>query len=283
VRIRAPAKINLWLRVLGELPDGYHLVDTLIVPVTLYDEIRIARRTSPGLEVVCDDPRVPSGPANLAYRAAAKLLRRAGRREPIRIRIRKRIPVGAGLGGGSSDAAAALLGLNRILGLNLPRRELAKIGAEIGADVPFFVYGRPARVRGKGERITALRSFPRLWVVIVYPGFAVSTAWAYRRLKLDLTKGAGNTSITVSLRSLRRKSGLGGVLVNDLEAVTVRRYPEIGRYKERLMAAGAQGALMSGSGSSVFGVFASKRAAQRAFQSLRKEGKAQVYLVRSLS
>lgn len=284
MRIEAPAKVNLWLRVLGRLPDGYHRIDTLMVPVTLYDEVWIDRRSAGGkLEVIADDPAVPSGPANLAYRAAAALLRRGGGRERIRIRIRKRIPVGAGLGGGSSDAAAALRGVNRLLGLNLSRRELAEIGAEIGADVPFFVYGRPARARGKGERIEVLRSFPKLWIVIVYPRFAVSSGWAYRRLELDLTKRGGNTSITVSLRHLRRKSGLSRLLVNDLEAVTIHRYPEIGRHKQRLIAEGAQGALMSGSGSSVFGVFASERAARRAFQRLRKEGTAQVYLVRSLS
>src|SRR3954462_15119471 len=153
MRIRAPAKVNLSLRVVGRRRDGYHLIDTIMVPVDLYDEIEITRG-KPGakLTVACDDPRVPAGRRNLVYLAAELLLGEAAKRQPLDIYIRKRIPIGAGLGGGSSDAAAALVGLNRLLRLKKSRRELLALGAKLGADVPFFIVGRPARARGIGER-----------------------------------------------------------------------------------------------------------------------------------
>jgi 4-diphosphocytidyl-2-C-methyl-D-erythritol kinase len=287
MKIRAPAKINLSLRVVGRREDGYHLLDTLMVPITLYDELAISgtrlRRTGrETLRVTCDHPLVPSGEENLAYRAAALLLARKGIRARVRVHIRKRIPVGGGLGGGSSDAAATLLGLNRLFRLGCERRELLTLAASLGADVPFFIYGRPARARGVGEQIRPLAVFPTIWLVVLYPGFPVSTAWVYRQLrKHTLTKPIGNTSIRLSLRDPER---IGQLLVNDLEKVAMRRYPEIAVLKERLTGAGAAGGLMSGSGSCVFGIFPSERVAREAFRRLRKEGgKDQAYLVRSLN
>src|SRR5215467_14483811 len=146
MRIRAPAKVNLGLRVVGKRRDGYHLIDTIMAPVSLYDEITI-KRAKPGakLTVVCDDPKIPSGKRNLAYQAAKLLLGKDAPRRPVAIHIKKRIPAGAGLGGGSSDAAAVLVGLNRLLRLKKTRRKLMALGTKLGADVPFFIYGRPAR------------------------------------------------------------------------------------------------------------------------------------------
>jgi len=282
MRILAPAKVNLCLRVVGKREDGYHLIDSLMVPVDLYDEIRIARRRrgDGGLTVTCDHPQVPDGEANLAYRAASLLLEEKGLSGPVRIHIRKRIPVGGGLGGGSSDAAATLLGLNRLLRLGCSQGTLFSLAARLGADVPFFIRGGPARARGIGERLTRLRPFPRLWMVILYPGFPVSTRWVYQSLDFKLTKAMGNTSINFSLKDPKR---LARLLVNDLEKVTIRRYPKIAFLKERLMEEGAGGALMSGSGSSVFGIFAAEEAARKAFRRLRKEEGVQGYLVHSLS
>jgi 4-diphosphocytidyl-2-C-methyl-D-erythritol kinase len=279
MRLFAPAKLNLCLRIVGKLPDGYHLVDSLMVAVSLYDEIRIVRsRKQNGLSVKCDHPGVPDGEKNIAFQAARLLMERNKIDEGIRIVIRKRIPVGSGLGGGSSDAAATLLGLNRLLRLNLSRSTLAGLALRLGADVPFFLDGCPARARGKGDRLTPLSGFPRMWFVILYPGFSVSTAWAYRRFD-KLTKRITNTSITAYLK----KKDWMGLLSNDLEIATVARYPKLALLKRRLIDEGANGALMSGSGSSVFGVFSSAEAARSAYHRLRKEGGALAFLVRSLN
>lgn len=268
--------------------DGYHLLDTIMVPVSLYDDIEIqriktlvkpARDRGPRIEVTCNHPFVPSGEKNLVYQAAQALLEKHRIHAAVRIRIRKRIPVGAGLGGGSSDAAATLVGLNRLFKLKIPSRSLKKIALGIGADVPFFLAPRPARARGIGERLTPLEAFPSLWVVILYPGVELSTAWVYRQYQPTLTKAPVNTSIISSLRSCKT---IAAVMVNDLETVTLRRYPVVGLLKEQLVRHGAVGALMSGSGSSVYGVFASKQKAQRAFDRLRKKEGAQAFLARIL-
>ena len=260
-----------------------------MVPVSLFDEIEIIKITrgrnnaaaAEQPEVTCDHPLVPAGEKNLAYRAARLLLKEKNIRERVRIHIAKRIPVGAGLGGGSSDAAAVLLGLNRLLRFNYSLQELEKISLSLGADVPFFIKAAPARARGIGERLSAIKHFPRLSMVILYPGFAVSTAWVYRNLRLKLTKQRLNNSINFShlsgsLEEIRR------LLVNDLETVTVRRYPKIGLLKENLTRAGAIGSLMSGSGSSVFGVFDSRQRAEQALCRLREEEGTQAFLVQVL-
>lgn len=286
MKIRAPAKINLTLRVVGKRPDGYHLLDTIMVPISLYDEIAItpikgaaALKRRPPVEVLCDHPLVPSGAANIAQRAAVLLHGKAKKLSPVRIRIKKKIPVGAGLGGGSSDAAAVLLGLNRLWKLRLSVRQLERLALRLGADVPFFVRAKPARGRGVGEKLRLLAPLPRRWLVVVYPGFAVSTAWVYRNLPPKLTKLGVNTSITTPLKSLDR---LDKLLVNDLEQVAFKRYPEIARLKAALISAGASGVLMSGSGSSVFGVFKSKRWAEAAYRRMRK-AEVQAFLVHVLN
>lgn len=288
MKIRAPAKINLRLRVVGKRSDGYHLLDTIMVPVSLYDDIEIRKVNAPGngpgerslrIEVTCDHPSVPSGEKNLVCQAAQALLANRRIDKAVRIHIRKRIPVGAGLGGGSSDAAATLVALNRLFKLDSSDRSLKKLAVGIGADVPFFLAPRPARARGIGERLTLLDKFPHFWAVILYPGVEISTAWVYRNYTATLTKARLNTSIISSLRNCKT---LAAMMVNDLETVTLRRYPVIGLLKEELVRHGAVGALMSGSGSSVFGIFASKRKAQTAFDRLRKKGGPQAFLVRIL-
>jgi 4-diphosphocytidyl-2-C-methyl-D-erythritol kinase len=254
-----------------------------MLPVSLYDEIEITRLKSDRrgrLQVTCDHPQVPSGKRNLVYQAAELLLGKQATRKPLRIHIRKRIPVGAGLGGGSSDAAATLRALNRLYRLKKNRRELLALGASLGADVPFFISGRPARARGIGDKLTPLGSMPRLWAVILYPGFPVSTRWAYRNLSFKLTKGIGNTSLN---RLMRDRKELARSMVNDLEKVVFRRYPRLAALKERLVQEGAAAALMSGSGSSVFGIFFAGDAARKAFLRLSKEDGIQAYLVHSLS
>jgi 4-diphosphocytidyl-2-C-methyl-D-erythritol kinase len=287
VKIRAPAKVNLFLRVLGRRPDGYHLLDTLIVPVSLYDVIEIrrvpAKRQQPAnarITIDCDDPAVPAGEENLAYRAAQLLLKQVERPTGIHIHIQKRIPLGAGLGGGSTDAAATLLGLNRLFKLNVSEARLERLALRLGADVPFFIRARPARAYGIGERLRPVRELVHFWLVILYPGFPVVTASVYNKLPKKLTKPTPGNSIATSLKRFDRLTDL---LVNDLESVTLESYPKIRLLKEKLLREGAAGGLMSGSGSSVFGVFGSKGLAQRAFDRLRNEEGVQAYLVHVLN
>jgi 4-diphosphocytidyl-2-C-methyl-D-erythritol kinase len=283
VKIRAPAKINLALRVIGKRADGYHLLDTIMAPVTLFDDLEISkgvvdktkRERKAQLRVTCDHPRVPSGEKNLAHQAAALLLRKAGVVQPIDVHIRKRIPIGAGLGGGSTDAAAALVGLNRLLKLGFSQRQLEKLGAHLGADVPFFVRAGPVRARGIGDRLTPLSRLPPWWLVIIYPGFPVPTAWVYKHFRLNLTKPRANTKLSTLLTDAPKFADL---FVNDLEAVTVKRYPRIKLLKDSLIASGALGASMTGSGSAVFGVFGSREKAKTVYQKLRKTSDIQGFL-----
>lgn len=289
MKIRAPAKINLSLRVVGKRADGYHLLDTIMVPVSLYDEIEIhqIRRTLsrrlgvPSLIAIrCNHPQVPLGHDNIAYRAAELLMRKAKIRQPVAISIRKQIPVGAGLGGGSTDAAAVLVGLNRMWKLGLSVRQLERLALQLGADVPFFIRAKAARARGIGEKLRLFPKVRRRWLVLIYPGFPVATAWVYRNLPPKLTKVSVNTSIATPLKSLDK---LDKLLINDLEQVTVRRYPKISWAKSMLSLAGAAGVLMSGSGSSVFGVFKSKRLAEQAFRRMRQEEGVQAFLAHVLN
>jgi 4-diphosphocytidyl-2-C-methyl-D-erythritol kinase len=284
VKIRAPAKINLRLRVVGKRADGYHLLDMIMVPVSLYDEIEIRKIRPAGkrrsgdeaIRIRCGHPEVPQGKDNIVYRAAQLIFNSCRYTQPISISIKKRIPVGAGLGGGSTDAAATLVGLNRLFNLHLSVTALEKMAVSLGADVPFFIRARPARARGIGERLKPVRDMARFWSVIIYPGFPVSTGWVYRNLGQKLTKPIVNTSIASSLKSIDE---LARRLDNDLEGVTLERYPKISGLKRKLLQEGALGSLMSGSGSAVFGIFPSKRAAARAFRRLRKEEGARAYLV----
>lgn len=286
VKIRAPAKINLGLRVVGRRDDGYHLLDTIMVPVSLYDEIHIVakparqvRSSSSKLTVTCDNPAVPSDEGNIVFRAANLIIEENSIREKVEIHIKKRIPIGAGLGGGSSDAAATLIAMNSLFRLNYSMRRLKKRAYGLGADVPFFIDCRPARARGIGERLTPIKSLPWKWAIIVYPGFSVATGWVYRKFAAKLTKLMANTSI---ISPLRTSSGQQRLLVNDLESVTVARYPRIKSLKRELIAEGAAGALMSGSGSAVFGLFDSRGNAARALSRLQKEDGVDTFLVRLL-
>ena len=289
MKIRAPAKINLNLRVLGKRADGYHELDTIMVPVSLYDEIEVLRirRTlsrrsefSELIQIRCNNPQVPVGQENIVYRAAELILRRANIRSPIVIRIQKKIPLGAGLGGGSTDAAAVLVLLNRMWKLRLSVRQLERLALQLGADVPFFIRAKPAHARGIGEKLQLLPRLRRRWLVLVYPGFPVATAWAYGNLRLKLTKLRVNNRLATPLENLDK---LDKLLINDLEQVTMRRYPEIARAKSMLSRVGAAGVLMSGSGSSVFGVFKSKRLAKEAINQMRHEEGVQAFLVHVLN
>lgn len=259
ITLQAPAKINFRLDVLRKRTDGYHDLRMLMQRISLYDDIELTLTASPGITVLVNSDAVPAGPDNIAWRAAAALLQQSGSTAGVRIRIDKRIPVAAGLGGGSSNAATTLIGLNRLLALGYSDAELMNIGLQLGADVPFFIFGQPAIAEGIGEKLTAVAGLPQLPLVIVNPGIPVATAWVYQNLRLTTEKVAAKIPLLYE-----SAADLCGILSNDLEAVTISRFPVIREIKEQLIAAGAIGALMSGSGASVFAVFTDETTAKSA-------------------
>lgn len=267
----APAKVNLFLRVVSRRPDGYHEISSLIQPVSLYDEVLLevsSGENSGRITVACSDESVPKGPRNIAYRAAELFTEEAGlENTEISIRINKKIPVGAGLGGGSSDAASVLMGLNRLFDSPLTDTQLRGIGAKIGSDVPFFMFKSPCLAKGRGEVLTPIE-LPSYDYILINPGFEVSTRWVYTNL--DLTRRPQNNILTVSVEPFNRPENIKEFLINDLEQVTISRYPEIAELKGLLLDAGASGSLMSGSGPTVFGVFAERETALKAFNTIIK-------------
>lgn len=266
ITLRSPAKINLCLSVLGKRPDGYHEVEMLMQMVGLYDEITVTRGGF-GISVHCEDGVVPSGESNTAWKAAAELLKAARRNAGLSIFIKKNIPVAAGLAGGSGNAAAVLVAANRLLGTGCDRDHLAEIGTRVGMDVPFFFFGPTAIARGRGECVTTLPTVPNFWVLLVNPGFATSTAWVYNNLNLRLTKKVDCTKIArLTVQNIAEG------LHNDLESVTAAAHPVIGRIKEALLAQGALGVRMSGSGPTVFGIFKTETACQAAAHDLSGSG-----------
>lgn len=267
--VKAHAKINLALDVLGTRPDGYHELETIMQTLELHDELEIT--AAPDITLAVQGADLPAGPENLAYRAAALLRERAGHAGGAEIRLAKRIPLAAGLAGGSADAAAVLRGLNELWHLGLGPAELAAWGAEIGSDVPFCLYGGTALVRGRGEAVTPLRDLPPLGVVLVKPPFGVSTAEVYRRY--DTLANPPYPGCKRMLAAAKRgdAAGLAACLINSLEPVTMSLHPVIDTIKRELSAAGALGVLMSGSGPTVFGLFENRAAAVRAAGMIRQE------------
>ena len=277
--LRAPAKINLGLRVLSRRPDGYHGVQTLLTSVDLWDTLTF-EPAGDGLELTCDAPSVPTDRTNLVWRAFLGLEAFLGWRLPgVRIHLQKRIPAGRGLGGGSSDAAAALVGLNRLFALRLGRRALHRLLAEVGMDAPYFLYGGLALAVGRGEQVFPLSVNADLSLVVLIPDFAIATPDAYRGLPRipapEAGRGSGAPIDRLPPFSRPDPSGSGHAdqlpaegFLNDLERSTVvhsARSPDaIGRMRRALTAAGAGVAAMSGSGSAVFGVFPDPEAAARA-------------------
>lgn len=259
--LKAPAKINLCLHILGRRPDGYHELSMLMEKISLCDEIRL-EKTSGSIELLDDATDIPPE-KNLALRAAQGLHEVSASSWGVRIQLTKKIPIGGGLGGGSSDAAAVLKGLNQLWELNWPVEKLAEIGVKLGADVPFFLYDGPALVQGIGEKVNPQRKLPKLWMILLYPGVAVDTRWAYQEWdRNQLTQGNHDVSLPRTFAELLE------ILHNDFEAVVFPKFPEVAAAKSALQKAGSPGALMSGSGSAVFGLFETKEERDRAFKKL---------------
>lgn len=277
-RYFAPAKINLCLHVEGRREDGYHDLAMLMQRVTLADHLTLRLEPAPGVRIECPGVELPPGGENIAGRAARRMLQLAGRQTGVGLRIEKRIPVAAGLGGGSSDAASVLLALNQELGLHLSAEELRAEGLRLGADVPFFLLQHTAWATGVGERLQPVVGLPAAWYLLVNPGVEVSTAWVFQNLRL--TSPGAVTKLPALPTSIE---GLVALLHNDLEPVTISRYPVVSRIKQQLLDSGAHGALMSGSGPTVFGVFADAAAARSAQRVLALEPAWRCLLVRPLA
>jgi 4-diphosphocytidyl-2-C-methyl-D-erythritol kinase len=263
LNLRAPAKINWFLSVLARRKDGYHDINSLMQYVSLYDDLLFYCAST--LQVICDSD-IPLED-NLVYKAASLLQKYASCRKGIKIILHKNIPASAGLGGGSSDAASTLLGLNTLWCLGLKKSELAAMALEIGSDVPFFLNGPSALVQGKGERITHMDLDSSMALLLVKPPVSVPTAWAYKSMK-KLTKKTIDIKLFCRALDERDFASLSNMLKNDLEKVVVKEYPVVGKIKNGLLEQGSVLSAMSGSGPTVFGVFestASASSAARAF------------------
>jgi len=306
MRIRAYGKINLYLQVLDDfssLRRGYHRLQTIYQTIGLYDEVILSNTEGHGIEVLCNHPLVPKGSKNLVYKAASLLRRHAGVKKGIRIEIVKKIPVGGGLGGGSSDAAATLKGLNRLWKLSYARNTLLPISAQLGCDVPFFLYDHTALGEGYGEIVTPLPGIKKRWVLLVKPDFMLSTRWVYRQLgKIRLTEPvniikikiprsqserkreaslSGSSVLTIAQIGKILKDGIEKLIYNRLEEVAISRYPIIAQIKKDLLKGGADCALMSGSGPTVFALLRDQRVGEKLRKKMEKY-KFSTWLVRTV-
>jgi len=269
--LESPAKVNLRLEILGKREDGYHELKTIFQKISLHDTLYFSLKKGRGISIKVDHPDLPVRKTNLIHRAAQSVLKRSSYRGGVAVEIEKRIPLGAGLGGGSSNAATTLKALNQLLEMKLSRKDLMELGLEIGADVPFFFLNGAALASGIGERLNRIK-VPDLWFVLIYPNFEVSSRWAYQNFdSLRKAKGLTNQQLHISLdKFLKTPKGVSQILLNHLETVVSEQYPQIDVMKKMLFSAGAMGALMSGSGPTVFGIFPEERIATKAYEEIEK-------------
>lgn len=285
LHLLAPCKVNLLLRVVGKRSDGYHELITWMQKLDLYDEIDLGIVSKPGISFFCDDPRLPADKSNLAFKAAAAFFAASRRAvgKGVEIRLSKKIPAAAGLGGGSSDAGTVLLGLNRIFDNEFSENQLVKLATPLGADVPFFaVEHSGVLATGIGEKMQPVKPVDNCTFILINPGFDVSTKWVFETFALT-------SSIEGSMMSRFRKHEVNTLslddMANDLELVTSKKFSEIEQMKKQLLEAGASQAMMSGSGPTVFGIFPDTTSEQVAVQDvaeeLRQQYKDNVFVARS--
>ena len=283
MRLQAFAKINLGLDVLGKREDGYHEVRMIMQTIRMYDQLDMRKSVEPGIHLTTNKKYIPVDENNLVWRAAKLMMDTCGIMEGVSIHLHKVIPVAAGMAGGSSDAAATLVGMNRLFHCGLSKEKLMELGVQIGADVPYCVLRGTALAEGIGEKLTVLPPMPDCWILIGKPGISVSTAFVYKNL--DLPALSKHPDIDGMLECLKEKdlTGICNRLENVLETVTIKEYPIIEKVKKHLMDQGAKGALMSGSGPTIFAVFEDKKTADNAMESLRSiEDIKQAYVVRPI-
>ncbi len=279
ITLLSPAKINLTLEVLGKRPDGYHEIRSIVQPVNLFDEVKIEIEGGEGIEIESTGLQIPRGRENLAWKAAEVFLKESGLNFNVRISIKKRIPLGAGLGGGSGNAAAVLVGMNRIA-KRFSENELIQIAPKIGADVALFINCRSAVIEGIGEKVTLIRDFPLFYYVLLNPGFETSTRRIYGFWDEMPEEGLIRTSIEDTV-SLFREGQFP--LRNDLEKPAMRLYPEIKALKERLIGMEVEAVSMTGSGSTVFGVFRGEGEAKKVYDYLKDSSMFKVFFAQGIS
>ena len=286
ITVFAPAKINVILRILDRRPDGFHNLWSIMQTVALADEVQIRLRADrQDIQLRCDEAQLAADRSNLVYRAAAEVLTRAQRDIGLDIELRKRIPMGAGLGGGSSDAAATIVGLNRLLQLEWSPTQMAHVGQSLGSDVPFFLFAPSAFVTGRGETVRPVVVEGARWIVLVNPGFGVNTKWAYQELAATRT---AVTPLSPVQRELDRQSRVSWTQLiaaaeNDFEAPVFAAHGTLREIKRSLQAQGAEIALLSGSGATVFGVFADEASARLAQAQFVSENLMNVFVVPTCS
>ena len=264
LHLESPAKVNLRLEILRKREDGYHEIRTIFQKISLHDTLHFSLKRRRGIRITADHPGLPTGKRNLVYQAVRSILERSDFEGGVDVVIEKRIPLGAGLGGGSSNAATTLKAVNQLLKMNLNRKELKEAGAKIGADVPFFLFEGSAIGSGVGERLRKI-TLPTLWYILIYPNFEVSTRWAYQNFILTKTKYHFNLR-----KLLKTPEDIVRLLGNDLEGVVSGEYSEIRIMKRMLILAGAMGAIMTGSGPTVLGIFPGEKKATEACQLLKR-------------
>ena len=279
ISLKALAKVNLGLDVVRRREDGYHEVKMIMQTIHLYDRLDIRKMKEPGIQIQSNLSFMPVNENNLIYKAGKLLMDEFGITEGVSVKLDKRIPVAAGMAGGSTDAAAMLWGMNRLFSLKLSLEELMKRGVTIGADVPYCLMRGTALAEGIGEKLSPLPPMMKVPILIAKPQISVSTKFVYSNLKLD--KDTVHPDIDQCIEDIRRGSltDLCAHMGNVLESVTIPAYPVIREIKEHMMENGAVGAMMSGSGPTVFGLFSDEKTAKKAYYAMRKSGLAkQVYL-----
>ncbi|MBF0491413.1 MAG: 4-(cytidine 5'-diphospho)-2-C-methyl-D-erythritol kinase [Deltaproteobacteria bacterium] len=280
ITLRSPAKLNFRLDVLSKRSDGYHELLMLMDRINLEDEIEI-KVIERGIVITSDDPTLPTSEGNVAYRAAKEILAYSSRNVGVEIKINKRIPIASGMGGGSSNAAAVILGINQLLKLKLPKEKLMIIGAKIGADVPFFIFEGPAIASGIGDKLRKINKIPKMSLVLVNPGVPVSTQWAYKNLALNSTGNPPTSKPEELPLVFNTKKDVVKFLNNDLEKVTIKEFPVISEIKKLLVDQGAIASQMTGSGPTVFGIYPDKASADKAISKIegRSDKKWKVFRV----
>lgn len=277
ITLFAPAKINLSLDVTGKLENGYHTLEMIMQTISLYDEI-VLQRSEGGIEITCDNPLVPVDEKNICHKAATLFFKKTLCLRGVKIDIKKRIPSGAGLAGGSADAAAVLKGLNILYDAQLSLRELKELGLKCGADVPYCLTGGTCLAEGIGERLTKLPPLTGVNIVLIVPEFSVSTTCVYKNYRIDDCVKHPDTKILVKAIHKKDLLGLALGMENVLENVTAVKYPEIECIKRDLKSQGALGSLMSGSGPSTFGLYENEKVTYKAFTALKNRFR-QIYMV----
>jgi len=286
ITVFAPAKINVILRILGRRPDGFHNLWSIMQTVALEDEVQIRLRADrQDIQLRCDATQLAADQSNLVYRAANEVLARAQQSIGLDIELRKCIPMGAGLGGGSSDAAATIIGLNRLLRLEWSLTQMADVGQLLGSDVPFFLFAPSAFVAGRGETVRPVVVEGTRWIVLVNPGFGVNTKWAYQELAATRT---AVTPLSLAQREIDRQSRVSWAQLiaaaeNDFEAPVFGAHGNLREIKRSLQAHGAEIALLSGSGATVFGVFADEARARLAQSQFVSENLMNVFVAPTCS